>query len=89
MVNTFYNCISLKELDLSSFNTRQVFNMNYMFAKCSNLTKLNLESFSTQNCFQYYSTFEECDNLEITLNSKNCRNLMGNIPENIKIIDIS
>ena len=31
----FYRCYSLKELNLSNFNTNNVTNMNYMFYACS------------------------------------------------------
>ena len=38
----FCNCSSLKEIDLSSFNTNQVTDMSSMFEGCSSLEKLNL-----------------------------------------------
>ena len=87
MANTFYNCTSLVDLDLTSFNTKQVTDMNYMFANCINLKTLNLESFSTENCFQFTSTFEDCKQLTVTLKSNKCQNLMGKIPEYVKIND--
>ena len=37
----FCNCSSLKEIDLSSFNTNQVTDMSSMFEGCSSLEKLN------------------------------------------------
>ena len=43
----FDHCSSLKELDLSSFNTNQVTSMSWMFCNCSSLEKLNLSSFNT------------------------------------------
>ena len=43
----FYNCSSLKELNLSSFNTNQVTNMYGMFSNCSSLKVLDLLSFNT------------------------------------------
>ena len=33
----FYECTSLKELNLSNFNTSEVNDMYYMFSKCSSL----------------------------------------------------
>ena len=35
----FYECSSLKSIDLSSFNTTNVTNMNSMFYNCSSLRK--------------------------------------------------
>ena len=43
----FYNCSSLKELNLSNFNTKNVTNMSYMFGYCSSLKELNLSNFNT------------------------------------------
>ena len=43
----FNDCSSLKELNLSSFNTNQVTNMSWMFSDCSSLKELNLSSFNT------------------------------------------
>ena len=49
MKNMFYDCHSLKSLDLSSFDTRNVTDMSGMFAGCSSLTSLNLRNFDTSN----------------------------------------
>ena len=38
----FYKCKSLKNIDLSNFNTQSVTNMSYMFYGCSSLTKKNV-----------------------------------------------
>ena len=40
----FSGCLSLKELNLSGFNTKKVIMMNYMFSKCSDELKLKLRS---------------------------------------------
>ena len=45
----FYQCSSLKKLDLSKFNTKNVGNMNYMFYNCSKLVSINLSKFNTSN----------------------------------------
>ena len=45
----FYRCSSLKELNLSNFNTNNVTNMEYMFSECSSLKDLNLSNFNTNN----------------------------------------
>ena len=43
----FSRCSSLKELNLSSFNTNNVTNMRHMFSECSSLTEINLSNFKT------------------------------------------
>ena len=45
----FYNCSSLKSIDLSSFNTSNVNNMNSMFSGCSSLKKDSIKIKSIKN----------------------------------------
>ena len=45
----FCGCSSLKELNLSNFNTNNVNNMSGMFSGCSSLEELNLSNFNTNN----------------------------------------
>ena len=45
----FYNCNSLKTLDLLNFNTQNVTNMSKMFYECKSLEAINLSNFNTQN----------------------------------------
>ena len=47
MLSMFSRCSSLKELNLSYFNTNNVTNMSYMFKECSLLKELNLSYFNT------------------------------------------
>ena len=56
----FYNCSSLKELDLSNFNTNNVINMSYMFFDCSSLKELNLSNFNTNNVINISGMFGGC-----------------------------
>ena len=44
MGSMFIRCSSLKELNLSNFNTDNVTNMRYMFSKCSDELKLKIRS---------------------------------------------
>ena len=44
----FINCISLTSLNLSTFNTSQVTNMNSMLYNCKSLVSLNLSNFNTE-----------------------------------------
>ena len=49
MSNMFYNCSSLKSLNLSNFNTDNITDMNNMFCACSSLIELNLSNFNIDN----------------------------------------
>ena len=43
MSGMFYECSSLKELNLSNFNTNNVTNMSHMFYGCSSLKEINIQ----------------------------------------------
>ena len=60
MCNMFYNCSSLKELNLSNFNIHNVYNMEYMFSECSSLKELNLPNFNTNNKCNMRYMFSGC-----------------------------
>ena len=59
----FSDCSSLTSLDISSFNTSNVTNMNWMFKDCSSLTSLDLSSFNTSNVTGMNSMFYNCSSL--------------------------
>ena len=66
----FYDCSSLKEINLSSFKTDNVTDMSFMFYKCSSLKEINLSSFKTDNVTDMNSMFYNCSSLkEINLSS--------------------
>ena len=44
MGSMFWRCSSLKELNLSNFNTNNVTNMGYMFRGCSEQLKSKIKS---------------------------------------------
>ena len=44
----FYECSSLKEFNLSNFNTNNLTDMRAMFWGCSSLKELNLSNFNTE-----------------------------------------
>ena len=48
MSQMFEGCISLKDLNLSNFNTKNVTNMAGMFRECKSLINLNLSHFDTK-----------------------------------------
>ena len=60
MHKMFYNCNHLNNLDLSSFDTKNVTNMRDMFSLCKNLNNLDLSSFDTKNVTDIRSIFHKC-----------------------------
>ena len=60
----FSNCSSLKELDLSNFNTNKVTDMSYMFYNCSSLKKLDISNFNTNKVKVVSYMFYECSSLK-------------------------
>lgn len=80
MDRMFWNCSSLKSLDLSNFNTSNAVSMSGMFTGCSSLTSLDLRSFNTFNVTNMSYMFRGCSSLKnINLSSFNTENvtLMG------------
>mgnify|MGYP003293709474 CR=1 FL=1 len=60
----FYGCSSLKDLDLSGFNTSNVTDMSEMFHNCSNLNEITFgEYFKTNNVTTINSMFNGCSKL--------------------------
>jgi surface protein len=59
----FYNCYNLIDVDLSSFNTRNVTNMEGMFS-CNELKNIDLSLINTENVTNMSSLFNFCVNLE-------------------------
>ena len=53
----FSSCSSLTSLNLSNFNTDNVYNMSHMFSFCSSLTSLNLSNFNTNNTDMSYMLY--------------------------------
>ena len=59
----FGGCKGLTSLDLSSFNTANVTNMNGMFISCSSLTSLDLSKFNTAEVTGMTYMFGNCSSL--------------------------
>ena len=59
----FYKCSSLKNLDLSNFDSKNITDMSYMFCDCNSLTNLNLLNLNTQNVTNMRSMFYNCSSL--------------------------
>ena len=81
----FNNCSSLTSLNVDSFNTINVQEMNNMFYGCSSLKYLDISSFNTNNCKKYDSIFEECYNLTLKIDQEKCANIYKILPEYIII----
>ena len=60
MSGMFFNCTSLKEIDIHKLKTNNVTNMSYMFDNCSSLKELNLENFKTNNVTNMSLMFYGC-----------------------------
>jgi len=60
----FYDCPSLKSIDLSLFNSINLINTCSMFKKCSSLESVNLSSFYTTNINNMNYMFSSCSSLK-------------------------
>ena len=91
----FSGCISLIEVDISSFDTEQIKNMEQMFNGCSNLTSLDFSSFNTSNVTNMTSMFNGCSNLTSldfsSFNTSNVTNMtsMFNGCSNLTSLDLN
>jgi surface protein len=59
----FTHCDSLTSLDVSSFDTSNVLDMERMFDHCAKLQKLDLTAFDTSRVTDMYRMFADCPNL--------------------------
>ena len=96
MRNMFYNCQKLKTLDLSSFETDMVTNMESMFYNCILLNTLKLTNkFNTQNVEDMCSMFNSCKELKtINLSGFDTQNVedmskMFNLCKSLESLDLS
>ena len=60
MKGMFYGCVSLKEINLSNFNTDNVTNMEEMFYGCESLEEINLSNFNINNEASLENMFNGC-----------------------------
>lgn len=69
MSNMFY-WSALTSINLDSFDTGQVTNMEAMFYNCTNLTNIDLHNFNTNQVINMQYMFSMCSNLtEIKISS--------------------
>ena len=76
----FKNCKALETIDLSSFDTSSVTNMDSMFSYIAS-KYLDLRNFNTLKVLNFNNMFEECRGLNITIHEQNCNNMIKFIPE--------
>lgn len=63
MDQVFYDCTSLKTLNLSSFDTSKIVNLKEMFAGCSSLSSLDLSNFEFELVSNAENMFNSCSKL--------------------------
>ena len=61
--NMFNGLTYITEIDLSSFNSFNVWNMNSMFKGCNSLTSIDFTNFNTQNVRNMNFMFSNCNSL--------------------------
>ena len=75
-MNSMFIGSSLKEINLSNFNTNNVNDMSYMFYRCTKLKELNLSNFNTTNVTNMSHMLEGCRSLiKLNLSNINTNNL--------------
>lgn len=73
----FQNCNSLKEIDLSSFNTSNVTNMNSLFSNCYALLTLDVTSFDTSNVTNMANMFTNSRTTDLDLSNFNTEKVVN------------
>ena len=88
MNQMFYNCNNLKELNLSSFNTKNVKDMSQMFWDCHSLINLDFSSFDINNDTDINYIIFYCHNLKYIKIKEKYVNLISQTLESDDIIII-
>ena len=74
--NMFYNCNTIKSIDLSKFDSKNVTNMSNMFFNCENLSEINFTNINTEKVTNMSNLFCKCYNMKnIDLSSFNTSNV--------------
>lgn len=63
-MSRMFKGVSLTDLDVSTFDTSSVTDMNYMFSTCSLLTSLDLSNFNTSSVTNMSFMFHDCFKLQ-------------------------
>ena len=91
----FYECDSLKSIDLSSFTSNHIITMRSTFMGCSSLKSLNLSSFDSSNVNDMSHMFNGCYSLEdinfLNFNTIKVKYMNGMFRgcEKLKFLDLS
>ena len=64
MTQTFYYCTSIKSINLSNFNTKNLELASSMFEGCKSLTSINLSSWVNTNLYNVLNIFKNCTSLK-------------------------
>lgn len=64
MLNTFYKCTSLKEVNFGRYDTSKVISFNSAFFECSSLETLDMSGFDTTNVTNTSQMFSRCTSLK-------------------------
>ena len=59
----FYNCLSLRAIDMSGFDTSSATDMREMFADCTSMIALNLSTFDTAKVTDMGAMFTNCNSM--------------------------
>lgn len=89
MTSMFENCTSLKEIDLSNFETENVYSMNDMFMNCSSLKRIDTSKFNTAKVKDMQFMFYNCSSLQtLDVSNFNTSNVtdMTNMFYNCKLL---
>ena len=87
MNHMFNGCSSLKEINLSSFNTSNLKDMGNMFYNCKSITSLNLGNFTTDKVENMREAFSRCQQLNYIdirrFSSKKLNNINYNVFQDV------
>ena len=64
MLNTFYKCKSLKEVNFGNYDTSKVISFNSAFFECSSLETLDMSGLNTTNVTNTVQMFSRCTSLK-------------------------
>ena len=82
----FYGCKLLTSLNLSNFNTKNVFSLQSLFKSCSNLSYIDISSFETPYLYFYNGIFDNIASYGTIIINNNVYNIKSKIPKSWKII---
>ena len=82
----FYQCKSIKSIDLSSFITQKVNDMVYMFSFCTSLRYVDVSNFIINEDTDLSDMFIDTSDCRVKINNKIVNYLNNNNLKNINFI---